>query len=237
MGIQKSSTYGLFHHPVEQTSTESRMDMKPEANRENFSKIKNPLNWNRTLKYDNRNRGESWGDDPNDKWTKRTQMQKDPPENHSDKDSIWTEDGALNTNQQQHNPNNLFFQHNEHNKCKYNQNNRPQLKYQDKEVEEMQCQTKTILMNMKYYKKINSSASRRINTGMNKDKPSSQTQLFDTSTEKTTHRVGFKQRQKKMQRVMKRLQTCQQLEQQENSDINNMDADTTDIQGTVGQLT
>ncbi|KAA6326031.1 MAG: hypothetical protein EZS28_054000, partial [Streblomastix strix] len=42
--------------------------------------------------YDNRNRGEGWDDNPNDEWTKRIQMQKDPIENHSDRDSTWTED-------------------------------------------------------------------------------------------------------------------------------------------------
>ncbi|KAA6359193.1 MAG: hypothetical protein EZS28_045280 [Streblomastix strix] len=37
-------------------------------------------------------RGEGLDDNPKDKWTKRTQMQKDQPENHSDRDSTWTED-------------------------------------------------------------------------------------------------------------------------------------------------
>ncbi|KAA6398397.1 MAG: hypothetical protein EZS28_006081 [Streblomastix strix] len=51
---------------------------------------KNPINWNRSHQYE----GESWDDNPNDEWTKRTQMQKDPPDNHNDKDSTWTEDDA-----------------------------------------------------------------------------------------------------------------------------------------------
>ncbi|KAA6363794.1 MAG: hypothetical protein EZS28_040679, partial [Streblomastix strix] len=59
-----------------------------------FNKTKNPINWNRTHQYEDKNRGEGWDDNPNDDWTKRTQMQKDPPENHSDRDSIWTEDEA-----------------------------------------------------------------------------------------------------------------------------------------------
>ncbi|KAA6334622.1 MAG: hypothetical protein EZS28_053046, partial [Streblomastix strix] len=57
----------------------------------NFSKTRNLLNWNRTHQYDNRNRGEGCADDPNDEWTKHTQMGKDPPENHFDRDSTWSE--------------------------------------------------------------------------------------------------------------------------------------------------
>ncbi|KAA6385562.1 MAG: hypothetical protein EZS28_018914 [Streblomastix strix] len=57
-----------------------------------FSQTKNPINWNRIHKYDNRNREEGWDENSNDDCTKRTQMQKDPPENHRDKDSTWTED-------------------------------------------------------------------------------------------------------------------------------------------------
>ncbi|KAA6379880.1 MAG: hypothetical protein EZS28_024594 [Streblomastix strix] len=52
-----------------------------------FYKIKNPLNWNRTHQYDIKNRGKSWDDNPNDERTKRTQMQKDLLENHSDRNS------------------------------------------------------------------------------------------------------------------------------------------------------
>ncbi|KAA6343464.1 MAG: hypothetical protein EZS28_052309, partial [Streblomastix strix] len=55
-----------------------------------INKTKTPINWNRTHQYD----GEAWDDNPNDEWTKRTQMQKDPPDNHNDKDSTWTEDEA-----------------------------------------------------------------------------------------------------------------------------------------------
>ncbi|KAA6314780.1 MAG: hypothetical protein EZS28_055525, partial [Streblomastix strix] len=53
-------------------------------------RTKNPINWIRTQQYE----GESWDENPNDEWTKRTQMQKDPPDNHNDKDSTWTEDEA-----------------------------------------------------------------------------------------------------------------------------------------------
>ncbi|KAA6368286.1 MAG: hypothetical protein EZS28_036186, partial [Streblomastix strix] len=55
-----------------------------------FNKTKNPINWNRTHQYE----GKACDDNPNDEWTKRTQMQKDPPDNHNDKDSTWTEDEA-----------------------------------------------------------------------------------------------------------------------------------------------
>ncbi|KAA6374060.1 MAG: hypothetical protein EZS28_030415 [Streblomastix strix] len=57
-----------------------------------FNKTKNPINWNRTHQFEDKNREEGWDDNPNDDWTKRTQMQKDPPDNRSDRDSTWTED-------------------------------------------------------------------------------------------------------------------------------------------------
>ncbi|KAA6370094.1 MAG: hypothetical protein EZS28_034380, partial [Streblomastix strix] len=59
-----------------------------------FNKTKNPINWNRTHKYEDNDRGEGWDDNQNDDWVKRTQMQKDPPDNHNDRDSTWTEDEA-----------------------------------------------------------------------------------------------------------------------------------------------
>ncbi|KAA6358847.1 MAG: hypothetical protein EZS28_045626, partial [Streblomastix strix] len=62
--------------------------------KQNFSFTNNPLKWNRTHQYDNRDRGEGWDDDPNDEWTNRTQMQKDATENHKDRDSTKTEDEA-----------------------------------------------------------------------------------------------------------------------------------------------
>ncbi|KAA6402915.1 MAG: hypothetical protein EZS28_001556 [Streblomastix strix] len=48
-----------------------------------FNKTKNPINRNRTHQFENRNREEGWDGNPNDDWTKRTQMQKDL-ENYSD---------------------------------------------------------------------------------------------------------------------------------------------------------
>ncbi|KAA6354475.1 MAG: hypothetical protein EZS28_049998, partial [Streblomastix strix] len=56
-----------------------------------FNKTTNPINCNRTHQHEDRNREEGWDDNPNDDWTKRTQMQKDPG-NHSDRDSTLTED-------------------------------------------------------------------------------------------------------------------------------------------------
>ncbi|KAA6396006.1 MAG: hypothetical protein EZS28_008464 [Streblomastix strix] len=76
-----------------------------------------------------------------------------------------------------------------------------------------------------------------VNTGMNKDKPGSQTQPPDTPTKRMTHRAGVKQRQKKLERELQQLQASQQLEQQENNDLNNTNVEKPDIQGTVGQLT
>ncbi|KAA6374202.1 MAG: hypothetical protein EZS28_030269, partial [Streblomastix strix] len=62
-----------------------------QCTKQNFSKTKNPLNWNRAHQCDNRNRREGWDDNPNNDLTKRTQMQKVPPENHSNRDSSRTE--------------------------------------------------------------------------------------------------------------------------------------------------
>ncbi|KAA6360071.1 MAG: hypothetical protein EZS28_044402, partial [Streblomastix strix] len=56
-----------------------------------FNKTKNTISWNRTHQYDDKNREEGQDDNPNDDWTKRTQMQKDQPDNHSDRESTWTE--------------------------------------------------------------------------------------------------------------------------------------------------
>ncbi|KAA6390379.1 MAG: hypothetical protein EZS28_014097, partial [Streblomastix strix] len=59
-----------------------------------FNKTKNPIIWNRTHQFEDKNRGEGWDDNPNDDWTKRTQMQKDTPDNYSDRESTWKEDEA-----------------------------------------------------------------------------------------------------------------------------------------------
>ncbi|KAA6377361.1 MAG: hypothetical protein EZS28_027111, partial [Streblomastix strix] len=59
-----------------------------------FNKKKNPIDWNKTHQYEDKIGGEGWDDNPNDDWIKRTQMQKDAPDNHSDRDSTWTEDEA-----------------------------------------------------------------------------------------------------------------------------------------------
>ncbi|KAA6388651.1 MAG: hypothetical protein EZS28_015823 [Streblomastix strix] len=72
----------------EKISIETRMNIKPEANRG----TKNIQDWNRTHQQDNRNRRKDWDDDPNDDWAKRTQMHKDLPGNYSDKVLIWIED-------------------------------------------------------------------------------------------------------------------------------------------------
>ncbi|KAA6315761.1 MAG: hypothetical protein EZS28_055368, partial [Streblomastix strix] len=75
-----------------------------------------------------------------------------------------------------------------------------------------------------------------INTGMNRNKPNTQLQSPATPTQKPTHRGGQKQRQKKLEMELQQL-ASQQLQQQENNDLNNMNVETPDIQGTVGQLT
>ncbi|KAA6359815.1 MAG: hypothetical protein EZS28_044658, partial [Streblomastix strix] len=147
------------------------------------------------------------------------------------------------------NPNNLSNKHNENNTYMYNQNNRAQSKHQDKEVEKMHRKIKTTLMKKKYYKTsqlhykkrknnmIVSLAPRMTNTGMNRDKSSTQTQRPDTSTQKTTHREGIKQRQKIIEREFQQLHASQQVQQQGNNDFNKLNVDIYDIQGSVKQLT
>ncbi|KAA6359819.1 MAG: hypothetical protein EZS28_044654 [Streblomastix strix] len=76
-----------------------------------------------------------------------------------------------------------------------------------------------------------------INTGMIKDKPRSQTLRPDISTQKPVHKSGIKQKQKKIEREMQKLEVSQQLQQQGNNDPNNMNVDEPDILGTDEQLT
>ncbi|KAA6394563.1 MAG: hypothetical protein EZS28_009911 [Streblomastix strix] len=76
-----------------------------------------------------------------------------------------------------------------------------------------------------------------ISTGMNKDKPVIQSQLPVTPTQKPQHRSGIRQRLKKAERELEELKAKQQLQQQNNIDLNNINVETPDIQGTVGQLT
>ncbi|KAA6381190.1 MAG: hypothetical protein EZS28_023282, partial [Streblomastix strix] len=83
-----------------QDRDQSNQDRYREAQKYNpytkqaFNKTKNPINWNRTHQYEDKDRGEGWDDNPNDDWVKLTQMQKDQPDNHNDRDSTWTEDEA-----------------------------------------------------------------------------------------------------------------------------------------------
>ncbi|KAA6387027.1 MAG: hypothetical protein EZS28_017449 [Streblomastix strix] len=76
-----------------------------------------------------------------------------------------------------------------------------------------------------------------INTGMNKDKPATQSQQSVIPTQKSQHRSGIKQRVKRAERELELLKAEQQLRQQGNIDLNNENVETPDIQGTVGQLT
>lgn len=42
--------------------------------------------------------GDTWFDNVEDDWTKRTQMDKDPKKHQTDKDSTWTEDDIIQKN-------------------------------------------------------------------------------------------------------------------------------------------
>ncbi|KAA6380925.1 MAG: hypothetical protein EZS28_023546 [Streblomastix strix] len=76
-----------------------------------------------------------------------------------------------------------------------------------------------------------------IHIGINKYKPCSYTIQLDIPIQKATHRAGVKQREKKIQRQLKRQSPNQLLQQQGNSNLNNIDADPSDIQAVVGQST
>ncbi|KAA6387578.1 MAG: hypothetical protein EZS28_016899 [Streblomastix strix] len=95
-----------IHEKLERSSIEIRMNMKQEANRE-VGDVEPIVEGTRTIKEEDKatkrkinhnekdiERCKNLGDDPNDDQTKRTQMEKDKPKNHSQRDSTWTEDEA-----------------------------------------------------------------------------------------------------------------------------------------------
>ncbi|KAA6360816.1 MAG: hypothetical protein EZS28_043657, partial [Streblomastix strix] len=219
-----------------------------------FNKTKTPINWNRTHQFEDKNRGEGWDDNPNDDWTKRTQMQKDPPDNRSDRDSTWTEDEVP--------------QH---------QVSTPQSKQptqQTQSVQQIQVQPKQQAPAQIPKQKVRTGQHPNQDdieereviqerfAALQKDKedlgifdsdmewqqligaiysnnnltPSTQSQLSVTPTQKSQHRAVLRQRLKKAERELELLKAKEQLQQQENIDLNNTNAETPDIQGTVGQL-
>ncbi|KAA6400243.1 MAG: hypothetical protein EZS28_004222, partial [Streblomastix strix] len=89
----------------------------------------------------------------------------------------------------------------------------------------------------KTQQRIISPLPRMISTGMNKDKPTIQSQLSVTPIQKPQHRSRMRQRLKKAERELELLKAQQQLRQQENNDLINQNVEMPDIQGTVGQLT
>ncbi|KAA6399182.1 MAG: hypothetical protein EZS28_005289 [Streblomastix strix] len=99
---------------------------------------------------------------------------------------------------------------------------------------EKQLQQTTGLKNQQ---RIISPLPRMISTGMNKVKPTIQSQLSVTPTQKPQHRSRVRQRLKKAERELESLKAKQQLRLQENNDLNNENVEMPDIQGTVGQLT
>ncbi|KAA6355660.1 MAG: hypothetical protein EZS28_048813, partial [Streblomastix strix] len=269
-----------------------------------FNKTKNPINWNRTHQFEDKNREEGWDDNPNDDWTKRTQMQKDPPDNRSDRDSTWTEDEALQhqvTTPQSKRPAQqtqkvqqiqiqpkqqaptqipkqrirISSQPNQDDieereviqerlaalqKEKENlgvsdsdtewqqliraidSNNdltprSSQKQLQDMTLQAISDQTEKQTIGSKIQQRIISPLPRMISTGMNKDKPTVQSQLSVTPIQKSQHRAGLRQKLKKAERELELLKAQQQLlQQKENTDLNNESVQIPDIQGTVGQL-
>ncbi|KAA6362943.1 MAG: hypothetical protein EZS28_041530, partial [Streblomastix strix] len=98
----------MVQEKLKWTSIEIRMNTKPDLNREigdeepseeGIRIIKKEDKATRIqiiliMKDIERRKKEGWGDDPNDEWTKRAQIQKDSIENHNDKDSTRVEDEA-----------------------------------------------------------------------------------------------------------------------------------------------
>ncbi|KAA6395039.1 MAG: hypothetical protein EZS28_009432 [Streblomastix strix] len=206
--------------------------------KQKFCKIKNPLDQNWTHWYDSRNRGECWGDDPNDKQIKPVQMEKDPSENHCNKDSTWTEDEApqlpiaapqpkqpvqqiqrvqqaqqiqpkYQTSVQASNLRSMV------NAIPNQDDNDEQEIIQEsqrhcRERKKTKQQVQQQTTNTKAQQNVVPSAQRMINTAMNKDKLSSKTTQSNTPTQKP---------------------------RTEREDLNNIDVGAFDIQGTVGKLT
>ncbi|KAA6392775.1 MAG: hypothetical protein EZS28_011698 [Streblomastix strix] len=91
--------------------------------------------------------------------------------------------------------------------------------------------------NNKLAPRIVSPLPRMISKGTNKDKPVIQSQLSVTPAQKPTHRSQVRQRLKKAKRELDELKAKQQLQQQDNNDLNKINVEIPDIQGTVEQLT
>ncbi|KAA6394466.1 MAG: hypothetical protein EZS28_010003 [Streblomastix strix] len=208
---------------LEQMRIEIIMDLKPETNQELEDEERleeeGKIIKEGTHQFEDNNRGEGWDDNPNDDWTKRTQMQKDPPDNHSDRESTWTEDEAP-----QHHV------------------TPPQLKQpaqQTQQVQQIHVQPKQQAPAQVPKKK------ERIGQLPNQDDIDEQEIIQErlATLYKEKEEMGISesdvewQRLKKAERELEELKTKQQLQQQENSDLNNTNVETLDIQGTVGQLT
>ncbi|KAA6401184.1 MAG: hypothetical protein EZS28_003290 [Streblomastix strix] len=220
------------------------MDLKPEANRvaeagERLEEgILTTMEKDKAIKIKNnhikseieKQKRVGWYDNSNDEWTKRTQMQKDPPENHSDRDSNWTED-----------------------EVPQNQITAPQPKQsvkQTQRIQHVQIQPKQqapVQIPRQRGTKDAPSNQDDIDeqeilqvklAALQKDKE--QYGISDSENDqqqKTAHKGGVKQRQKIFWRELKQLQASQQLLQQGKNYLNNMNVDISVIQGTIGQLT
>ncbi|KAA6390571.1 MAG: hypothetical protein EZS28_013903 [Streblomastix strix] len=219
-------------------------------------------------------------------------MQKDPPDNHSDRESTWTEDEApqhqsiIDTStaqtaspisdtevereiQQQSNQDDIEEQEVIQERIAALQIEKEQLGISDSDIEwqqvteaidnnnnltprsaQKQLQEKIQQSVPNYTTKqqqqttdsntqlrIISPLPRMIITGMNKDKPTIQSQQSVTPIQKPQHRSGMRQRLKKAERELELLKAQQQLQQQENNDLNNIYVEMPDIQGTVVRLT
>ncbi|KAA6360369.1 MAG: hypothetical protein EZS28_044104 [Streblomastix strix] len=249
------------------------MDLKLQTNQEVEAKehideegifikemAKNPINQNRTYQYEEKNRGEGWDDNPNDDWTKCTQMQKDPPDNHSDRDSTQTEDEAPQHHitppqpkypaQQTQRAQQIQVQLKQQAPAQIpkkqgridqppNQDDideqeiiKERLAALQKEKEEMGISDSDVEWQqlIGVIDKNNNLTPRMINTGMNKDKPVVQSQLSVIPTQKSQHRSGVRQRLKKAERELEELKAKQQLQQQNNIDINNTNVEIPVIQ-------
>ncbi|KAA6390251.1 MAG: hypothetical protein EZS28_014217 [Streblomastix strix] len=219
-----------------------------------------------TYQYDDRKREEGLDDNLNDDWTKRSQMQKDPPDNHIDPDSTWAEDEfsqhyvatpqPKQPVQQTQKIQQILVQPKQQAPAqvpkkkgrkgqppsqddidKYEIIQENLLHYRVRKIIYQTAKQQQQTTGPKSQQRIVSPLPKMIDTGMNKDKSGNQTYHHSTPTWKPTHRKGVKQRQQKAKRELEQLKTIQYIQQQENNHLNNTNIEIPDIQGIGRQLT
>ncbi|KAA6401857.1 MAG: hypothetical protein EZS28_002618 [Streblomastix strix] len=199
-----------------------------------FNKTKNPINWNRTHQFEDKNRGEGWDDNPNDDWTKRTQMQKTHQIIIVTESQPGQKMKSHNTRYQHRSPNSLPIKLKEYNRYKYSLNSKPQLRYRSRKGELVNHRIRMTSANRKLSKKDSPHYRKKKNNW------AYLTQILSGNNQLELQIVTITQHPDKDQREQREIQELkakQQLQQQKNIDLNDANVEIPDIQGTVGQLT